>query len=219
MTVEIGRLVGLLMLVPAVTLFLLYVFRPRPYVLAGVTAWAAASVMVLVLGFDSRLLASADSQEWSSVGRAAVATWAMAALVFGAGIRLASVWFRAPTTIRTTFFWAFPIAFAWTIVAISFMRPMAVVWPASAMMTVWQALGAWTYFSLGRTQRLVGPLITGLGVTGMAAVSAAALTLAALAGGLDAASPRVVYFYFISASLLVLGMHLLIFEDVIQELP
>ena len=48
MTVEIGKLVGLLMLVPAVTLFLLYVFRPRPYVLAGVTAWVAASVMMLV---------------------------------------------------------------------------------------------------------------------------------------------------------------------------
>ena len=218
MTVEIGRLVGLLMLVPAVTLFLLYVFRPRPYVLAGVTAWAAASVMMLVLGFDSRAFASADSQDWVSVGRAAVATWAMAALVFGAGLRLASVWFRAPTTVPTTFFWAFPIAFAWTIIATSLMHPMAVVWPAAAMMTVWQAMGACRYFSLARSQRLVGPLITGLGVTGMAVVNAAALAVAAFAGGIDAVSTRVFYFYFISAAVLVLGMHLLIFEDVIEEL-
>src|SRR5688500_15275713 len=164
MTVEIGKLVGLLMLVPAVTLFLLYVFRPRPYVLAGVTAWAAASVMTLVVGFDSRSFASADSQDWVSVGRAAVATWAMASLVFGAGLRLASVWFRAPTTIPTTFFWAFPIAFAWTIIATSLLHPMAVVWPALAMMTVWQGMGACRYFSLARSQRLVGPLITGFGV-------------------------------------------------------
>ena len=218
MTVEIGRLVGLLMLVPAVTLFLLYVFRPRPYVLAGVTAWAAASVMMLVLGFDSQALNAADSQDWSSAGRGAVATWAMAALVFGAGIRLASAWFRAPTTVPATFFWAFPLAFTWTIVAISLMRPMAVLWPAAAMMTVWQAMGACRYFSLARSQRLVGPLITGLGVTGMAVVNAGALAVAAFAGGIDAVSTRVFYFYFISAAVLVLGMHLLIFEDVIQEL-
>jgi diguanylate cyclase (GGDEF)-like protein len=204
MTVEIGKLVGLLMLVPAVTLFLLYVFRPRPYVLAGVTAWVAASVMMLV--------------DWQSGGRPALATWAMAALVFGAGIRLASVWFRAPATVPNPFFWVFPIAFTWTIVATSFMRPMAAVWPAAAMMTVWQAMGAWRYFSLTRSQRLVGPLITGLGVAGMVAVNAALLIVAALAGDIDTTSTRVIYFYFISAAVLVLGMHLLIFEDVIHEL-
>ena len=52
-TLEIRKLAGVLMLVPAVTLFLLYLFRPRPYVLAGVSAWAAGSVMMLVLSFDS----------------------------------------------------------------------------------------------------------------------------------------------------------------------
>jgi diguanylate cyclase (GGDEF)-like protein len=218
MTVEIGKLVGLLMLVPAVTLFLLYVFRPRPYVLAGVTAWAAASVMMLVLGFDSRALNAADSQDWVSASRGAVATWAMSALLFGAGIRLASVWFRGPTTVPATFFWAFPIAFTWTIVAISFMRPIAVLWPAAAMMTLWQAMGAWKYFSLARSERLVGPLITALGVTGVVAVHAIALAVEASSGGIRAASTRVVYFYLISAALLVLGMHLLIFEDVIREL-
>ena len=204
MTVEIGKLVGLLMLVPAVTLFLLYVFRPRPYVLAGVTAWVAASVMMLV--------------DWRLASRPAVATWAMAALVFGGGIRLASVWFRAPATVPNTFFWVFPIAFAWTIVGISFMRPIPAAWPAAAMMTVWQAMGMWKYFSLARSQRLVGPLITGLGIAGMVAVNAAALIVAAFAGDIGAASTRVIYFYFISAAVLVLGMHLLIFEDVIHEL-
>ena len=218
MTVEIGKLVGLLMLVPAVTLFLLYVFRPRPYVLAGVTAWVAASVMMLVVSFDSSAHNPAGILPWVSVGRPALATWAMAALMFGAGLRLASVWFRAPATVPTTFFWVFPIAFTWTIVATWFMRPMAAAWPAAAMMTVWQAMGAWKYFSVAQSQRLVGPLITALGITGMAAVNAAALTVAALAGDIGAASTRVVYFYFISAAVLVLGMHLLIFEDVIREL-
>ena len=52
-TLQIRRLVGYVMLVPAGTLFLLYLFRPRPYVLAGAFAWAAGSMMLLVLSFDS----------------------------------------------------------------------------------------------------------------------------------------------------------------------
>jgi hypothetical protein len=79
-TLEIRKLVGLLMLVPAVTLFLLYLFRPRPYVLAGVTSWAAGSVMMLVLSFDSGTPHPADSEQQVSVGRAALGVWAVAAL-------------------------------------------------------------------------------------------------------------------------------------------
>ena len=99
-TLEVRKVVGLLMLVPAVTLFLLYVFRPRPYVLAGVTAWVAASVMMLVLSFDSGAQNPADTADRLSVGRLAVAVWAVAAVVFGGGIRLASLWFRGRSSGR-----------------------------------------------------------------------------------------------------------------------
>ncbi len=217
-TLEIRKVVGILMLVPAITLFLLYVFRPRPYVLAGVTAWVAASVMLLVLSFDSGAPSPADTPERLSVGRTAVAVWAFAALAFGAAIRLASLWFRAPAIIPRTFFLAFPIAFAWTIAAASLMRPVAVVLPAFVMMSIWQGLAAFTYFKAAQVQRLVGPLLTGLGVGGMVAVNTAALTIAILSGGVGAASSRVAYVNFAAAALLVVGMHLLIFEDVIQEL-
>ena len=216
-TVEVRKVVGLLMLVPAVTLFLLYVFRPRPYVLAGVTAWVAGSVMMLVFSFDSGAQ-SVDLPNRVSVGRTAVAVWAFAAVIFGAGIRLASLWFRAPATLPRSFVWAFPVAFAWTIAAATLMRPVAVVLPAFVMMSAWQGLAAITYFRVARTQRLVGPLITGLGVSGMVAVNVTALIVAAMTGGIGAAATRVAYFNFISAALLILGMHLLIFEDVIQEL-
>src|SRR5690348_10090083 len=52
-TLQLRRLVGYVMLVPAGTLFLLYMFRPRAYVIAGAVAWAAGSAMLLVLAFDS----------------------------------------------------------------------------------------------------------------------------------------------------------------------
>ena len=216
-TLEIRKLVGVLMIVPAVTLFLLYVFRPRPYVLAGVTAWVAASVMVLVLSFDSAPNA-ADTPDRLSVGRAAVATWAMAAVVFGGGIRLASLWFRAPSTVPRSFVRTFPFVAAWTLAAAALMRPVAVVLPAFVMMTIWQALAAITYFRAARVQNLVGPLITGIGVFAMVAVNTTAFVIAVMSGGIGAASTSVAYFNFVSAALLVIGMHLLIFEDVIQEL-
>lgn len=138
-TVEIRKVVGLMMLVPAVTLFLLYVFRPRPYVIAGVTAWVAASTMLLVFSFGSPV---GDAPDRLAVGRTAVAIWAIAAVVFGAAIRLASLWFRAPAIIPRSFIWTFPIGLAWTVAAAAALRPVAVALPAFVMMSLWLALGA-----------------------------------------------------------------------------
>jgi diguanylate cyclase (GGDEF)-like protein len=217
-TVEIRKLVGLLMLVPAVTLFLLYLFRPRPYVLAGVTAWAAGSVMMLVLSFDSGGAHPADGPEQVSVGRVAVGVWSLAALVFGAGVRFASAWFRAPAMIPKGIKWSFSIAAAYTVFAAIYLRPPAVVAPAFVLMSLWMARGAVIYFSHARRDRMFGAVMTGAGVAGMVVVNTIALVVSIASGGIGAASTNIAYFNFISAALLVLGMHLLIFEDVIQEL-
>ena len=45
-TVEIRRAAGFGLLIPAGTLFLLYLFRPRPYVLSAVVCWLASSAML-----------------------------------------------------------------------------------------------------------------------------------------------------------------------------
>jgi diguanylate cyclase (GGDEF)-like protein len=216
-TLEIRKLVGMLMLVPAVTLFLLYIFRPRPYVLAGVSAWAAGSVMMLVLSFDSGQHPGDDPSQVSAA-RWAVAVWAIGALVFGAGLRCASVWFRAPAVMGRGITWVFTLGVAWTIFAATYLRPGAVVGPAFVLMSMWQARAAVSYIAAARRVRMVGPLLTGLGVAGMVIVNTLALSVAIASGGIGAASTQVAYFNFISAALLVLGMHLLIFEDVIQEL-
>lgn len=217
-TVEIRKLVGMLMLVPATTLFLLYVFRPRPYVLAGVTAWAAGSAMMLVLSFDSGPAHAGDTSDQLSAGRAAVAAWAISALVFGLGLRSAGTWFRAPSRIPRSVKIAFALAIGWTLFAAASLTPGAVAAPAFALMSVWQARGAAAYLQAARQHRMVGALLTGLGVAGMVIVNGITLAIAISSGGIGAASTRVAYVNFLSAALLVLGMHLLIFEDVIEEL-
>src|SRR5688500_17403566 len=105
-TLEIRKAVGLAMLAPAGTLFLLYLFRPRPYVLAGIFAWLAASVMLLVLSVDTAGPGVVHAPDRLVSGRLAVATWAIAALMFGAGLRFAAIWFRAPTEISRAFLWS-----------------------------------------------------------------------------------------------------------------
>jgi len=217
-TVQIRTLVGTLMAVPAITLFLLYLFRPRPYVFAGVVAWAAASVMMLVLSFESGAPDPSAGPDRIAVGRLAVGVWAIAALLFGAAVRLAAGWFRAPAAIPRMIALGFPIAAAWTVIAAAFLGPAAIVVPAFASMALWLTRAAFIYFSVARSQRLVGPVLTGLGVAGLVIFNTIALLLAAATDRFGFASSQVLYFNFISAALLVLGMHLLTFEDVIQEL-
>jgi diguanylate cyclase (GGDEF)-like protein len=217
-TIEIRKVVGVLMLAPAVTLFLLYLFRPRPYVLASFGAWVAGAIMMLILSFDSGTPNPADTPERLSVGRVAVGVWAIGAVCFGTAIRLASSWFRAPATISTRLFWTFALTFGYTIAAAAFLRPGAVILPAFMVMSTLHVRAAIDYFRLARAWRLVGPMLTGLGCAGIVAVNVTALAVAVSSGSIGAASRNVAYFNFVFAVLLMLGMHLLIFEDVIQEL-
>lgn len=61
-------------------------------------------------------------------------------------------------------------------------------------------------------------LLAGIGVTGVVAVNITAAAVAAVNGGISQASINVTYVNFLSVTLVMLGMHLLIFEDVIEEL-
>ena len=217
-TLEIRKTVGLVMLVPAGTLFLLYLFRPRPYVLAGVAAFFAASLMLLVLSVDSAGPGVVDTPDSLVSGRFATGIWALSALAFGAALRLAAVWFRAPSTVSRRFQWSAVIGGAWTIGAATYLSPPAVLVPAFLLMSTWQALGASWYLRAARQHRFVGAWMAGLGVAGIVAVNITAAIIAVALGGVSQTSTSVAYLNFASVSLTVLGMHLLIFEDLIEEL-
>ena len=215
-TWHIRKVVGYVMLVPAGTLFLLYLFRPRPYVIAGAFAWAAGSLMLLVLSFDS---GGTDSPETISTGRLGVAAWSLSALAFGAALRFASVWFRAPATISRGMFWSIAAAAAWVILGASlFRRPGGVVAVAFIVMTIWHLKCALGYLAVARQYRFVGAALACLGAFGVALVNTGAAAVAIVNGAIGQASTNVAYLNFLSSSLLILGMHLVIFEDLIEEL-
>ena len=217
-TLQIRRVVGFGMLAAAGTLFMLYLFRPRPYVLAGAFAWAAYSMMLLVLSVDSGSTDAANP-DTITIGRLGIGAWSYAALFFGAALRLASGWFRAPSAIPLSMFWAIFAGAAWVIFgAALFPRPGAILLPALLLMTSWHLVSAYFYLQIVRQHRFVGAGLAGIGVFSIAVINISATAVAIANPGIGLGSPSVTYLNLLASSLVILGMHLLIFEDVIEEL-
>lgn len=206
------------MLVPAGTLFMLYLFRPRPYVIAGSVAWAAGSVMVLILSFDSGNPAS-PSPDTITAGRYAVGIWCVCAVIFGGALRLSSGWFRGPATIPRSMAWTLAIVVGWLLLGAALLpRAAWILAPAFVVMTSWHLASAYNYLRVFRRYRFVGAVMAGVGIGGGALINISAVVVAFINRGIDDAASNVAYFNFISASILMLGMHFLIFEDLIEEL-
>jgi diguanylate cyclase (GGDEF)-like protein len=218
-TLQIRKVVGFVMLVPAGTMFLLYLFRPRPYVLAGAFTWAAGSAMLLAVSYDSGGPHPTDQPDTIAVGRAGVMAWSLAALAFGVGLRSAALWFRDAAVISRGMLWTIGLAVAWIILASAYAtRPGTALLPAFALMCLFHGKSAMVYARIARGYRFVGAALAGLGVTGVIGVNFSALAVAVVNRAVSQASTNVAYLNFVCASLLALGMHLLIFEDLIEEL-
>lgn len=216
-TLQIRKAVGYLMLVPAATLFLLYLFRPRPYILAWIVSWLAAAVMLLILSVDSAIHVD-DRPDRLAAGRLALTIWSISALTFGAALHFGGRWFRSEATLPRHTPLIAAALLAWSALAATLLDPAAVLIPAFVLIGVWQTKGAIAYLRAAGRYRFVGALLCGIGTTGVVAVNVSAALVAAIVGGQSQASTSVSYLNAISASLLVLGMHLLVFEDVIDEL-
>ncbi len=217
-TLQIRRVVGFLMLAPAATLLLLYLFRPRPYVLAWMAACVAGSVMLLVLSFDSGTATAGDSPTRPVTGRPAMAVWALAAITFGASVRWGALWFRNAAVLGRGTLAAAAALVIWIVVSAAVLRPATVIVSGFVMMTLLQIGAAVEYFKAGRRYRFIGAILGGAGVAGIVIVNNIAAAVAIANRGLGDASTSVSYFNGVSAALLVIGMHLLIFEDLIDEL-
>jgi diguanylate cyclase (GGDEF)-like protein len=216
-TLEIRKVVGILLVIPAFTQLLLYLFRPRPYVFAGVATWLAASVMLLSLSIDSATSAS-DTPGQIVAGKLAIVIWASCAMIFGASARFSGMWFRAAPVFPKRMGLTVALLLLWIGLSSRFLRPGALVLSAFLLMTVWQIRGAIAYAKAAREHRFVGAMLASVGLIGITVVNVAAATVAIMSGGIGQASTNVAYYNGLSAALVILGMHLLIFEDVIEEL-
>jgi diguanylate cyclase (GGDEF)-like protein len=217
-TLQIRRVAGFGMLAAAGTLFMLYLFRPRPYVLACAFAWAAYGMMLLVLSVDSGTTDAANPQT-TTIGRVGIGAWSYAALFFGAALRLASGWFRAPSAVPVSMFWTIFAGAAWVVLgAALFPRPGAILLPALLLMTSWHLVSAYGYFKIVRRHRFVGAALAGIGVFGIAVINITATVGAIANPGTGLGTTGTTYLNLLASGIVILGMHLLIFEDIIEEL-
>src|SRR5204863_5474605 len=121
------------------------------------------------------------------------------------------------STIPRTMFWATVAGTAWVIFgAALFPRPGGILLPAFLLMTAWHLVSAYGYLKIVRQHRFVGAAMAGVGVFGVAVVNTSAAAVAIANRGIGPASTSVAYLNFLASSLVILGMHLLIFEDLIE---
>ena len=148
----------MLMLVPAVTLFLLYLFRPRPYVLAGVTCVGGRQRDDAGAQLRFGRPHPADGPEHglgrprSAWRRGRSPRWCSAR-----ALRFASAWFRAPAVFSRRMYWTFVDRRGVDdLGAAIYLGPPAVVGPAFVLMSLCMARAAITYFAVARRERMVG---------------------------------------------------------------
>jgi diguanylate cyclase (GGDEF)-like protein len=85
-------------------------------------------------------------------------------------------------------------------------------------MTGWHLISAYGYLKIVRQYRFVGAALAGAGVFGIALINISSTATAIVNRSIGPGSPGIVYLNLAASALLVLGVHLLIFEDVIEEL-
>ncbi|MEO8682319.1 MAG: hypothetical protein ABI665_24940, partial [Vicinamibacterales bacterium] len=220
-TVNVRMVMGYLVLVPATTLFLLYLFRPRPYVMAWVVSWLASSGMAFSLSLGNQDVAvgvPADTLTQMAAGRTSVLAWSVTALVFGFAHRASAQWFRAPFVMPRWTWWVAGGAMVWLGLSTWSAHPGAAFAPAFVLLSLWQAKGAIVYIQKARLHRFSGALFTGVGLLAIVLGNGSAAALAAATGGITPVATGLAYLNVAWVGLMVLGMHLLVFEDVIADL-
>jgi len=174
---------------------------------------------LLVLSFDAgRLDDPGDATVYLASSRIAVAAWAGCASLFGIALRWGGLWFRAAPVVAPKTKWVALSILVWLVLSATVLGPGAVITPAFVLMSIWQAQGAIVYLRAARAYRFSGALFVGLGLMALVIDNALAAVLAAASGELTPLSTNLAYLNGIWAGVMVLGMHLLAFEDVIEEL-
>ena len=199
--------------IPTALLLVLYLHRRRTYLLAWVCAWILLAGMLYGVATSADLIRVGRSQ----VGGLAIGL-ARSLGVVGAGLLCAaSVWFRQRTVSPR---WI-PVAVAvivWLASSAAIVGLPATLVTSYLVLCALYILGGVLYLQTWRKVRMMGPAVISIGLIGVACTYAYALLL--VARGLAAIeAPNVTVFVSVAwHALVVVGMHLMVFEDMSAEL-
>lgn len=204
---------GFLASIPAALLLVLYLYRRRAYLLGWVGAWVLMAAMLYGITLSADLIRAGDAA-WGGVAIGVSRGLGMVGIGL---ICAAAIWFRQRA-----------VSPYWIVLAAS-----AVVWLATSAAVVGihatlvssylvlgslYLFGGIVYLQIWRAARIMGPALIGSGLLGVGATYAYAVAL--VFRGLDAIeAPNVTVFVSIAwHALVVVGMHLMVFEDMSAEL-
>ncbi len=196
-------------LIASAMLITLYLYRGRAFIVYWVGSWllTSASLTLLAQGYADLRLGSVMLGLAQLLG------------IWSAGLTLLAAEAFADSPLR----WNVPLkvvaATAVWFLVVPFVLPLTVVLStgaaAIAILSGWASV---RYLRLGRRARQVGPLVIGSGMLLMCATNTAAVG-AVLNLGLEAgAFDRLLAFNMVIYLLVAVGMHVLVFEDMTDEL-
>ena len=217
-TVRTRRAAALIALIPASLLFVLYVYRRRPYLLAWIAAWLMTSSMSSLGVGAADIVRSSASGDPSPLAR-----------LFVAGSQAAGVLWPALTWLGVHRLRPAAAMPRWPIVAL--LATIAVVATTTLLGPIRQAItfgyvivgmtftaGAITTLLGAKRTRSVGSALLGGGLMGIAATELTAGSFVALGlAGIEMPN-RLIFFNAGWCLLVILGMFVIVFEEMAREL-
>lgn len=216
-TLALRRASAVLALIPAVLLYFLYRTFPKPYIRAWIAMWLGLALPLFVgsIGVQGMNL-SVESGRLVRLNIARVGV-AVAALTWLGGMTLlwlSAGWFRAPMRWPR---WLAPAGLITTGIFLIGSVEIGLVVVIRGGLFIGAALfilGAVAFLRLARRERLVGALLIG----GVLAIVPVDMVMNGLTGLTRVSGPIAVWGWTLLYGLLVLGMHMLVFEDVTWDL-
>jgi diguanylate cyclase (GGDEF)-like protein len=218
-TVRTRRAAALIALIPALLFFVLFVYRRRPYLLAWIGAWLMTSVMSLLGTVAADLVRNSPSGNDPPLLARLCIAGSQAAGVLWPALTWLGVHRLRPASLLPR--WQI-VALLLCILMVGVTTLLGPVRPAliagySVIGLTFTAAAITTFFGAKRT-RHVGAVLLGGGFTGIAATEFTAAALVALGlAGVELPN-RLIFVNAAWCLLLILGMFVVVFEDMASEL-
>jgi hypothetical protein len=214
-TVRLLRAAGVMALVPAALLGILWLYRRRGYILAWVAVWSCLAAPLFFFSVDSGAirLDTTGGRDTPLVARVMSALAALTWLGGSAVLALSAAWNRGRFSWPRSS-WLLTIAVISSVVSGAMLVGPgvlpAVLWAAAGCLLA----GACRFLRLARREAFFGALLIGLASITVP-LQAGLTQLLSIFGG---AALDHVEIWIMEYAVLALGMHLVVFEDVTYEL-
>lgn len=223
-TVRTRRAAGLLALIPALLFFVLYLYRPRPYLLIWVGAWLLTSLMANLGATAADLVREASRagptpHPTPLSGRLLVAAAQLAGITGSALIWFGAHTFREPAvTHRWLIAGIVTIVASFGVTAFVADDVRALLVPGYAVTACVFAGAAVTSVLQARRTRLLGAVVLAAGLTAVAATEVSASALVWLGQAGVEMPNRLILANSVWGVVVMLGMFVLVFEDMTWDL-